>query len=82
MLQILRALTDITYMAPNLYLVPAGDDLVEDVASEPVERAETNVVDLDTERRRRRYRYHPSAGRAWLNDLFEDEDWDPLDPIA
>lgn len=62
-------------MARHLHLVPAGEDLLdpEDVAS-----AGTNVVDLDSERLRRRYRYHPSAGRAWLDDLFDDDDLDPV----
>lgn len=41
---------------------------------------ETNIVDLDTERRlRRQYRFHPSAGKRWLDDLFDD---DPLDPVC
>lgn len=70
-------------MAPHLHLVPAGADLLEESDAATVEREETNVVDLDTERRRRRYRYHPSAGRAWLDSLFdEDDDFDPLGPIA
>lgn len=69
-------------MARHLHLVPAGADLLDEADLAADEREETNVVDLDTERRRRRYRYHPSAGRAWLNELFEDDDWDPLDPIA
>lgn len=73
---------DTYYMAPHLYLVPAGDDLAEDTDGATSLRSETNLVDLDSERRRRRYRYHPAAGRAWLQDLFEDDDFDPLDPIA
>lgn len=65
-------------MARHLHLVPAGEDLLDkvDVSGEPTE--ETNVVDLDSERQRRRYRYHPSAGRAWLDDLFDDDDLDPV----
>ena len=65
-------------MAPHLYLVPAGKDLLEETDVETPARAETNVVDLDTERLRRRYRYHPSAGRAWLDSLFDDDDLDPI----
>ena len=65
-------------MAPHLYLVPAGEDLLEETDVETPARAETNVVDLDTERLRRRYRYHPSAGRAWLDSLFDDDDLDPI----
>jgi len=65
-------------MAPNLRLVPAGEDLVDDTDVDADEREETNVVDLDVERRRRRYRYHPSAGRAWLDELFDDDDLDPI----
>lgn len=69
-------------MARHLHLVPAGDDLLE-LDVETVVRPDTNVVDLDSERRRRRYRYHPAAGRAWLDELFEeDDDFDPLGPIA
>ncbi len=64
-------------MERHLHLVPAGKDLIEkDVATIP--REETNVVDLDTERYRRRYRYHPSAGKAWLENLFDDDDLDPV----
>lgn len=37
---------------------------------------ETNVVDLETERARRRY--HPAAGSAWLSTLFDDDDLDPV----
>jgi len=64
-------------MERHLQLVPAGDDFSEtEVATLP--REETNVVDLDSERVRRRYRYHLSAGRAWLDDLFDDDDLDPV----
>jgi len=64
-------------MERHLHLVPAGDDLLDsEVTTLP--RTETNVVDLDTERVRRRYRYHPSAGRAWLDTLFDDDDLDPV----
>lgn len=67
----------------HLHLVPAGADLLDDSDVATIEREETNVVDLDSERRRRRYRYHPSAGRAWLDSLFDDDDdFDPLGPIA
>jgi len=66
-------------MERHLHLVPAGDDLLDsEVTTLP--RTETNVVDLDTERVRRRYRYHPSAGRAWLDTLFDDDD--DLDPVC
>ena len=59
-------------MARHLRLVPAGPDLLdeEEVTADSVE---TNLVDLDAERLRRRYRYHPSAGRQWLDDLFDDD---------
>jgi len=64
-------------MERHLHLVPAGEELHEtEVATLP--REETNVVDLDSERMRRRYRYHPSAGRAWLDTLFDDDDLDPV----
>lgn len=63
-------------MAPHLHLVPAGADLFDDSNLATVE--ETNVVDLDSERRRRRYQYHPSAGRAWLDSLFDEDDLDPI----
>lgn len=64
-------------MERHLHLVPAGNDLAQnDVATIP--REETNVVDLDSERVRRRYRYHPSAGKAWLENLFDDDDLDPV----
>ena len=58
--------------------MPAGKDLADEVALATIDRPDSNVVDLDTERLRRRYRYHPSAGRAWLNDLFDDDDLDPI----
>lgn len=64
-------------MERHLHLVPAGNDFAQnDVATIP--REETNVVDLDSERVRRRYRYHPSAGKAWLENLFDDDDLDPV----
>ena len=64
-------------MARHLHLVPAGEDLSPtEKASEVSE--DTNVVDLESERIRRRYRYHPAAGRAWLDDLFDDDDLDPV----
>lgn len=66
-------------MARHLHLVPAGEDLLDELAADE-DAEKTNVVDLDSERMRRRYRYHPSAGRAWLNDLFEDDD--DLDPVC
>ena len=65
-------------MARHLHLVPAGEDLLDQSDVATIEREETNVVDLDTERLRRRYRYHPSAGSAWLDDLFDDDDLDPI----
>ena len=64
-------------MARHLHLVPAGSDFKSD-PEEPTVVPETNVVDLDRERRKRRYRYHPSAGNAWLDDLFDDDDLDPV----
>lgn len=65
-------------MERHLHLVPSGSDLLDESDVATLDREETNVVDLDTERRRRRYRYHPSAGRAWLDDLFDDDDLDPI----
>ena len=65
-------------MERHLKLVPAGKDLADEVALATIDRPDSNVVDLDTERLRRRYRYHPAAGRAWLNDLFDDDDLDPI----
>ena len=65
-------------MERHLKLVPAGKDLADEVALATIDRPDSNVVDLDTERLRRRYRYHPSAGRAWINDLFDDDDLDPI----
>lgn len=65
-------------MARHLHLVPAIENLLEQTDVATMEREETNVVDLDTERLRRRYRYHPSAGTAWLDDLFDDDDLDPI----
>ncbi|NNC79766.1 MAG: hypothetical protein HKN94_06385 [Acidimicrobiales bacterium] len=67
-------------MARHLHLVPAGTDLVDESPTLTVVAEETNIVDLDTERRlRRQYRFHPSAGKRWLDDLFDD---DPLDPVC
>ena len=64
-------------MAPHLRLVLAGSHLGDD--DEPTaEVEETNLVDLDSERLRRRYRYHPSAGGQWIDDLFDDD----LDPVC
>ena len=65
-------------MDRHLHLVPAGEDLLDQSNIATVDRPESNVVDLDTERLRRRYRYHPSAGRGWLDDLFDDDDLDPI----
>lgn len=65
-------------MDRHLHLVPAGEDFDTDVKEAPAPNEETNVVDLESERIRRRYRYHPSAGRAWLDDLFDDD----LDPVS
>jgi hypothetical protein len=76
-------------MERHLHLVPAGPDLVEKVEDPTVivdAPEDTNIVDLESERRRRRYRYHPAAGRAWIDELFDededDDDWDPLDPVC
>ena len=66
-------------MDRHLHLVPAGEDLKDHAEVATLEREHTNVVDLDSERLRRR-RYHPSAGMRWLDDLFDDDD--DLDPIA
>ena len=70
-------------MARHLHLVPAGSDLIENDDVTGVEQPllpDSNVVNLDRERaRRRHHRYHPSAGTAWLDDLFDD---DPLDPVC
>ena len=67
-------------MDRHLHLVPAGADLLEpeeSVEPDGPARPETNVVDLDDERmRRRRYRYHPAAGLNWLDDLFDENDPD------
>jgi hypothetical protein len=65
-------------MARHLHLVPAGEDVAGAIHMTDVESGDTNVVDLETERMRRRYRYHPSAGRAWLDDLFDEDDLDPV----
>ena len=65
-------------MARHLHLVPAGDDLLDDEAEVAERPEQTNLIDLDTERLRRRYRYHPSAGTKWLDDLFDDD----LDPVS
>lgn len=70
-------------MERHLHLVPAGADLDEVDAEEPAEPelVDTNVVDLDDERLRRR-RYHPAAGLNWIDRLFDDDDDDPLDPVC
>ena len=67
-------------MERHLHLVPAGADLADDEAdaTDVVAPAGSNVVDLETERARRR-RYHPAAGPDWIDDLFDD---DPLDPVC
>ncbi|MGI9606492.1 MAG: hypothetical protein ACR2P0_10175 [Acidimicrobiales bacterium] len=68
-------------MERHLHLVPAGNDLAEPGSGDAtaVAVAESNVVDLELERQRRRHhRYHPSAGRSWLDDLFDDDDLDPV----
>ncbi len=67
-------------MARHLHLVPAGKDAPENTDETSAEWQDSNIVDLDTERLRRRYRYHPAAGRAWLDDLFDDDD--DLDPVC
>ena len=67
-------------MSRHLHLVPAGPELLDEEETVPAPEPNTNVVDLDAERRlRRNYRYHPSAGKRWLDDLFDD---DPLDPVC
>jgi len=67
-------------MSRHLHLVPAGSDLLDEEDTVPSRESDTNIVDLDTERRiRRNYRFHPSAGKGWLDDLFDE---DPLDPVC
>ncbi len=70
-------------MERHLQLVHSAPELADVVSlrehaaqKNPVQ--ETNVVDLHEERRKRLYRYHPSAGRAWLDGLFDDD----LDPVC
>ncbi len=67
-------------MERHLRLVPAGADFAdaEPSAAEGAPPADTNVVDFESERTRRR-RYHPSAGADWIDELFDD---DPLDPVC
>ena len=69
-------------MDRHLHLVPGGADRSDGIDSGTEVGTHspetTNVVDLEQERRRRR-RYHPSAGQAWLDELFDD---DPLDPVC
>ncbi len=69
-------------MDRHLHLVHSAKDLVEDESVEGeathLRSVGTNVVDLGAERRRRRQRYHPSAGRAWLDNMFDDD----LDPVC
>jgi len=67
-------------MARHLHLVPGGKGVLDEVDEKTAGENETNVVDLDSERLRRRYRYHPSAGSAWLDDLFDEDD--DLDPVC
>ncbi len=62
-------------MARHLHLVPAGKDVLDERLADEID---TNIVDLASERVRRRYRFHPSAGTAWLDDLFDDDDLDPV----
>jgi len=68
-------------MERHLHLVPAGADLVDDKPADSVDSpiADSTVVDLDRERRKRRNRYHPAADKAWLDELFDD---DPFDPVC
>ncbi|NNK91211.1 MAG: hypothetical protein HKO87_02160 [Acidimicrobiia bacterium] len=68
-------------MERHLHLVPAGADLVADEPAESGELSgpDSRVVDLDRERKKRRNRYHPAAGEAWLDGLFDD---DPLGPVC
>lgn len=69
-------------MARHLTLIHSAEehsDASIDVEKSTSEsRREGNVVDLGEERRRRRQRYHPSAGRAWLDEMFDDD----LDPVC
>ncbi len=76
-LQKLEEVADHKIMSRHLHLVPAGQDFDTEVENAPVEVVDTNVVDLESERLRRRYRYHPSAGQQWIDDLFDD-DFDPV----
>jgi len=66
-------------MERHLHLVPAGADLVdvETDATKSERPSDSNVVDFEAERARRRY--HPSAGPDWIEGLFDD---DPLDPVC
>ena len=68
-------------MDRHLHLVPAGADLVDEPPVESVDATtrDRTVVDLDSERQKRRSRYHPAAGKAWLDELFDE---DPLDPVC
>ena len=69
---------DTNGMERHLSLVHSVTE-VSDSEVATIEREDTNVVDLDIERaRRRHHRYHPSAGRAWLDTLFDDDDLDPV----
>ena len=69
-------------MERHLHLVPAGGELADgsEAGAEPAVAEATNVVDLERERQRRRSRYHPAAGKAWLDELFDDDD--PLGPVC
>ena len=53
-------------MDRHLHLVPAGADLVDEPPVESVDATtrDRTVVDLDSERQKRRSRYHPAAGKA------------------
>lgn len=69
-------------MARHLTLVHSADEHIGAAAGLDASTSQigqdTNVVDLGAERRRRRQRYHPSAGRAWLDEMFDDD----LDPVC
>ena len=69
-------------MARHLTLVHSADEHVDAPVEADNSLSESglsgNVVDLGEERRRRRQRFHPSAGRAWLDEMFDDD----LDPVS
>lgn len=64
-------------MERHLHLVHSATAVDDQSKISTLPFEDTNVVDLDLERARRR-RYHPSAGRNWLDTLFDDDDLDPV----